>query len=55
MKQNKEMSDLTASLITAGGIGAMLLIAGLPMLPTAILGGFTIGGLVGINLGKKSK
>lgn len=49
----KEMSDLKANLIAIGGIGAMLVIAGLPLVTTGIIGGFTLGGLVGIQIKNK--
>lgn len=55
-KNKKEMSDLTANMIAIGGIGAMLAIAGLPLIATVSIGTFTIGGLVGIAISKsKSK
>lgn len=40
----KEVKDSTANIITIGGVGLMLLIAGLPLVPSLTILGGTVAG-----------
>lgn len=49
----KKMSVKQANIVTIGGVGVMLLIAGLPIIWNIGILGLTIGGCIGLSMSKK--
>ena len=51
----KEVKDSTANIITVGGVSLMLLIAGLPLIPSLTILGGTVAGCAYLTHNKKQK
>lgn len=49
----KEIKDSTANVITIGGVGLMLLIAGLPLIPSVSILGGTVAGCAYLTHNRK--
>lgn len=49
----KKMSVKQANIVTIGGVGVMLLIAGLPAIWNVGILGLTVGGCIGLSMNNK--